>query len=94
VSEEKSIKVLIDQLISGYQLDGKMAEKKITTSWEEIVGKTISKYTKRITFFKRTMYLEIESASLKNDLYFHEQIIVDKVNQFCGSKVIDKIVFK
>lgn len=92
--EEKSLKDLITKMMESYQLSDRLAEMKVKNDWEQIVGKIIAKNTSRVSVYKRTLYIEVLSAPLKNDLYFHEKILVDKVNQHLGQTIIDKIKIK
>lgn len=94
MSDEKSLKDLIYNMMDSYHLSDKLVETRVKQEWEEIMGKTIAKNTSRISIHKKTLYLELLSAPLKNDLYFHEKTIVEKVNQHVGQQAIHQIKIK
>lgn len=94
MSEEKSIKDLINSMMDSYHMTDKMLESKVKRDWEIIVGKTISKNTRKLNIHNKILYLEITSAPLRSDLYYHEQIIVEKVNQHAGQTLIERIKVK
>lgn len=94
MSEEKSLKDLIFKMMDSYHLSDKLIETQVRKGWGELMGTTIAKNTSRISIHKKTLYLELLSAPLKNDLYFHEKTIVEKVNQFIGQQVIHQIKIK
>ena len=71
MSEEKSIKDLINSMMDSYQMTDKMLESMVKRDWEGIVGKTIAKNTTKLNIYKKVLYLEISSAPLRNDLYYH-----------------------
>jgi len=81
-------------MMDSYQLSDKLIQTRVRNDWETIMGKTIARNTGKISIYQRTLFLEILSAPLKNDLYYHEKIVVEKVNQFAGKSVIDKIKIK
>jgi len=81
-------------MMDSYQLSDKLIQTRVRNEWETIMGKTIARNTGKISIYRRTLFLEILSAPLKNDLYYHEKIVVEKVNQFAGKSVIDKIKIK
>lgn len=81
-------------MMDSYQLSDKLIQTRVRNEWETIMGKTIARNTGKISIYQRTLFLEILSAPLKNDLYYHEKIVVEKVNQFAGKSVIDKIKIK
>ena len=94
MSEEKSIKDLIFRMMDTYHLSDKLVETRVRKEWGALMGKTIAKNTSRLSIHKKTLYLELLSAPLKNDLYFHEKTIIEKVNQFIGQQVIYQIKIK
>jgi hypothetical protein len=94
MSDEKSLKDLIYSMMDSYHLSDKLVETQVRKEWEIIMGRTIAKNTSRISIHKNTLYLEITSAPLKNDLYYHEKTIVEKVNQHVGKLVIKQIKIK
>lgn len=91
---EKSLKDLIAKMMDSYHMTDKLAEIKVRSEWSEIMGVTISKNTKRLSVYKKTLYLELTSAALRNDLYFHEKTIVEKVNQYVGQRIVERINIK
>ncbi|MBO6517036.1 MAG: DUF721 domain-containing protein [Bacteroidia bacterium] len=92
--EEKSLKDLIVRMMDSYHLSDKLAEMKVRNNWNDIVGLTIAKNTRKLSIYKKTLYLEVLSAALRNDLYYHEKTIVEKVNQFVGLQIVEKINIK
>jgi len=94
MNEEKPLSELILKMMDSYQLSDKLIQTRVRNEWETIMGKTIARNTGKISIYQRTLFLEILSAPLKNDLYYHEKIVVEKVNQFAGKSVIDKIKIK
>lgn len=94
MNEEKPLSELILKMMDSYQLSDKLIQTRVRKEWENIMGKTIARNTGKISIYQRTLFLEILSAPLKNDLYYHEKIVVEKVNQFAGKSVIDNIKIK
>ena len=94
MNEEKPLSELILKMMDSYQLSDKLIQTRVRNEWETIMGKTIARNTGKISIYQRTLFLEILSAPLKNDLYYHEKIVVEKVNQFASKSVIDKIKIK
>ncbi len=90
----QSLKDVIQELFKTYQLNDKLNDAKIIASWEEIMGKTIAKHTKRIYINKGTLYLQISSASLKQDMFFAKPKIIKLINNALGSNHVQEIVFR
>ena len=62
--------------------------------WETIMGKTIAKYTDKIEIVGSTLFISSSVAQLKNELLYQKELIVQKVNEALGEKLISKIVIK
>jgi hypothetical protein len=62
--------------------------------WETIMGKTIAKYTDKIEIVGSTLFISSSVAPLKNELLYQKELIVQKVNEALGEKLISKIVIK
>ncbi|MBK7667076.1 MAG: DUF721 domain-containing protein [Sphingobacteriaceae bacterium] len=59
-----------------------------------MVGEHVSNNTLDISFNDAVLFLTLKSASLKQELSFNKQQIITNINRFCGSKLINDIVFK
>ena len=62
--------------------------------WESIMGKTIAKYTDKIEIVGATLFISSSVAPLKNELLYQKELIIQKVNEALGEKLINKIVIK
>lgn len=62
--------------------------------WETIMGKTIAKYTDKIEIVGATLFISSSVAPLKNELLYQKELIIQKVNEALGEKIINKIVIK
>ena len=60
--------------------------------WEQIMGKTISRYTDKLHIVNDTLFITTHVAPLKQELIFQKDKIIQRVNEALGQKVINKIV--
>jgi len=60
--------------------------------WEEIMGKTIARYTDKLQIINDTLFITTQVAPLKQELVFQKEKIIQRVNEALGQKVISKIV--
>lgn len=84
----------IDQFLKQEKLDVKISRFTVKNSWADIVGEHIANNTLDISFNDTVMFLTLKSATLKQELSFNKQQIITNINRFCGSKLINEIVFK
>ncbi len=84
----------IDQFLKQEKLDVKISRFTVKNSWADIVGEHVANNTLDISFNDTVMFLTLKSATLKQELSFNKQQIITNINRFCGSKLINEIVFK
>ncbi len=62
--------------------------------WEQIMGKTIAKYTDKIQIINHTLFITSTVAPLKNELLYQKDKIIERVNEALGENVIKEVVIK
>jgi hypothetical protein len=62
--------------------------------WEQIMGKTVSKYTDKIQIIGTTLFITTSVAPLKNELLYQRDVILQRVNEALKEKVIKEVVIK
>lgn len=68
-------------------------EAKVRQVWKEKMGTTINSYTKDINLRKGKLFITLTSASLKQELSYEREKIVEMMNGELGGKyVLDVIV--
>lgn len=91
-SNEQSLKDIISGMMEGTVIQSKMIEIDIINRWPELVGEMIAGQTKKIYFGKGKLFIQIESAPLRNELNFSRSKIVEIVNQFAHQEIISDVV--
>lgn len=92
--EGQPLKELIDKLMKAYQLDGKLKEMEVINAWPELMGIAVANRTRSIRIANGVLQLQMDSAVMRDELQHGKQIIIERVNQFAGSKMIHDIWFK
>lgn len=67
---------------------------RIESLWEEIMGKTIAKYTEKIQIINTTLFVTTTVAPLKNELLYQKEKIIERVNEAMGEVIIKDVVIK
>lgn len=67
---------------------------RIEDVWEQIMGKTISKYTDKIQIYGSTLYITTTVAPLKQELLYQKETIIQRVNEALGETTVKEVVIK
>lgn len=94
MSEEKPLKKAIDQLLRAYGYQDQLDELDLIKAYETVVGKMIAKHTQKIFFNNKTLYVQLDSAALKQELSYVKEGLILKLNKEVGKKIVDKLVIK
>ncbi len=83
-----AIKKFLDQS----RLKSGMQALQIEDAWEQIMGKTIARYTDKLQVINDTLFITTQVAPLKHELIFQKEKIIQRVNEALGQRIINKIV--
>jgi predicted nucleic acid-binding Zn ribbon protein len=91
---EYSLSQALQQFLKQSRLKGNIQALQIEEVWEELMGKTIAKYTDNIQIINQTLFITTTVAPLKNELMFQKEKIIQRVNEALGERVIKDVVIK
>ena len=91
---EHSLKEVIDQLMKAYKLDDKMAERRLISSWDSVMGAMIAKHTKDLFIKNKQLFVTLDSSALRNELSMAKTKIIKMLNDEVGQEVINEVVLK
>ncbi len=72
----------------------KAHEVRLRDDWEEIVGKTIARYTRNLYLRNYTLTIYTEVPALKQELTFGKEQLIKQINEHFGEHVVQEIVVK
>lgn len=91
---EFSMQDALQQFLKQSRLKTGVQALQIEEVWEQIMGKTIAKYTDKIQIIHQTLFITSTVAQLKHELLYQKEKIIERVNDALGEKVINDVVIK
>ena len=91
---EISLQDAINQFLQKSRLKNGIQASRIEDVWEEVMGKTVAKYTDKIQIINATLFITTNVAPLKNELLYQKEKIIERVNEALGEKTIKEVVIK
>lgn len=88
-----TVKEAFDKLLQVYKLRGRFNETYLEAYWGKMMGQAIASRTTRLYVRESTLYIELSSAPLRNELVNAKQKVIQLVNKEVGSEVISDVVF-
>ncbi len=91
----KPIKELIPTFLREEGLETPLLEFKIThQGWNDTAGEAISKHTKNIHISNQTLYIECDSAVVRQEITLRKSDLIYNLNKYVDAYVINNIVVK
>ena len=87
------MKEVFDKLMKAYQLHSKMNELDVLHKWEEMMGKAVALRTTDLKIKDRILYITLNSSVMRDELQHGKQVIIERVNQTAGSRIIEDVWF-
>ncbi|MDA3615192.1 DUF721 domain-containing protein [Polluticaenibacter yanchengensis] len=69
-----------------------MRTQEISEVWEQIMGKTIAKYTKKIQIANKKLIITTPVAPLKQEIKYQKPQIIQRINEHFGEEVITDVI--
>ena len=87
------LKDVIEDMIELYKLKSKFNETYVISYWEQIMGTVISSRTTEIYIKERKLFIQLDSAPLRNELLLAKNKIVSMINKEVGQDIIEDVIF-
>lgn len=84
----------IKQYLKQSRIKGDIQALQINDLWEQIMGKTIARYTKNLKVINKTLFITTNVGPLKQELIYQKEKIKLRVNEALGEKLIDDVVIQ
>ncbi len=93
-SNTQSLSDVLQDYIKELRIEKKLKEVSIIQSWENLLGKTVARYTRNLKIVNNILYVEISSSVVKNELIMMREEICRRLNENVGEEIIERVVFK
>jgi len=62
--------------------------------WEQLMGKTVAKYTDKIQIIQKKLFIHTSIGPLKNELSFQKPQIIARINEAFDEELINEVVIQ
>jgi len=93
-SNTQSLSSVLKSFVKENHLERKLDEIDLIKSWEEVVGKMVTRYTKNIYIQNSTLFVETTSPIVRNELLMMKEEIRLRLNEVAGQEIVKTIIFR
>ena len=91
---EHSLGEALRKFLHQSPLKGSVQALQIEDVWEQIMGKTVARYTDKIRIHGGVLYIDTAIAPLRQELLYQKEVIAKRVNEALGEVVIKEVVIR
>lgn len=93
-AEETSMGDLLKDFIQTNKLEKGLDKVDVKDAWHLVMGTAISKYTTNILLERDTLFVQLSSSVLREELSYGREKIIGLLNEELGKNLIVKLVLR
>lgn len=91
-SKALSIGDIIEEMIESSGMREQYEKRTVEKVWPAVVGPSIAAYTRRVWLEGEVLHVQIASASLKEELGYMRDSLVEHINNAVGRKAVVAVI--
>ncbi|QSW87838.1 MULTISPECIES: DUF721 domain-containing protein [Flavobacterium] len=94
LNNESTIGAVLQQIIQVNKLQPGMDQIDVREAWRQLMGNGVNTYTRNVVLKGSTLYVELGSAVLREELSHGKSKIVKMINEELGREVVKDVVLR
>jgi len=91
---EYSLSEAMKKFLDASRIKGGIQALQIEDVWEEIMGKTVARYTDKLQIIGDKLFITTHVAPLKHELMYQKEKIKQRVNEALKQKVVNEVIIQ
>ncbi|WP_223551687.1 MULTISPECIES: DUF721 domain-containing protein [Aestuariivivens] len=93
-NEHISIKDALKEFVETNKLDKGLDKVNVVDAWVKLMGNGVNNYTTGIRLERETLYIQLSSSVLREELSYGKQKIITMLNEELGKEIIKKLILR
>lgn len=89
-----SINKIIKKIVSNPKLSNRLEELDAIEIWYNLIGDNLKKYILDSRVSEGVLYVKVKSATVKNELFYRKEMLIEKINIELKKQLIQDINIK
>lgn len=94
LSNESTIGDVLSEIIQVNKLQGGIDDVAVKEAWKNLMGNGVNTYTKNVVLKGATLYVELTSSVLRQELQYGKDKIIKMINEELQREVIKEVVLR
>lgn len=92
-NENLSLSDVLKEFVSTNKLQEGLDKVEIKDAWKNLMGNGVNSYTTSVQLKRDTLYVQLSSSVLREELSYGKEKIIAMLNEAIGKSLIKKIIF-
>ncbi len=93
-NEHISIKEALKEFVETNKLEKGLDKVNVADAWATLMGNGITKYTTAVKLERDTLFVQLTSSVLREELSYGKQKIIDLINEELGKEIVKKLILR
>lgn len=93
-NENQSISDIIKEFVDANHLQTGLDKVNVKEAWANMMGNGVNNYTTAVQLERDTLYVQLSSSVLREELSYGKEKIISMLNESIGKDVIKKLVLR
>lgn len=93
-NENLSISDALKEFVTENRLEKGLDKVNVADAWAKLMGNGVNNYTTAVQLERDTLYIQLSSSVLREELSYGKQKIINMLNDELGKTVIKKLILR
>ena len=94
INNESAVGDILNQIIKTNKLESGLNQVSVIDAWKNLMGNGVNNYTRSVALRNGTLYVELTSAVLRQELSYGKDKIIKMINEELGKDVVKDVVLR
>ena len=94
INDNMSISDALKEFVEVNRLEKGLDKVNVSDAWAKLMGNGVNNYTSSVQLERQTLYIQLTSSVLREELSYGKQKIIDMLNEELGKEIIKKLVLR
>ena len=93
-NDQQKIDDLLKSFVKENKLEKGLDKVNVEAAWRDLMGNGVNNYTNSVKLHQDTLYVELSSSVLREELSYGKDKIINMLNESLGKNLITKLVLR
>ncbi|MDB2462508.1 DUF721 domain-containing protein [Algibacter sp.] len=93
-NENLSISDALKEFVETNRLEKGLNKVNVADAWANLMGNGVNNYTTSVNLERETLYVQLSSSVLREELSYGKEKIINMLNEELGKEIIKKLVLR